>query len=67
MHISEVEKYRQEKEHEMRNGHLSKNDREQIAYHRYGGDMADKNYHSPEDTFGGMHGVDPNSHGVEIE
>lgn len=65
MHISEVEKYRKERDHQARHGHLSAKDRDETAYHRYGADKFDKNYHSPEDNFGGMHGVDPNSHGVE--
>ena len=64
MHISEVEKYRREREHEARNGHLSKTDRDAIAYHRYGADVSDKNYHSPEE---GMHGVDNNAHGAELQ
>lgn len=47
MHISEVEKYRRERDHQMRHGHLSAKDRDEVAYHRFGGDKFDKNYHSP--------------------
>ena len=60
MHISEVEKYRQERDHQMRHGHLSARDRDSIAYHRAYQDLHGKNYHSPEDNFGGQNGIDPN-------
>ena len=48
MHISDVEKYRAEKEHQQRHGHLSKKYRDETAYHRSFPDKMDKNYHSPE-------------------
>lgn len=50
MHISEVEKMRLEKEHNMRHGHLSEKDRDEMAMHRYGANKFDKNYHSPEES-----------------
>lgn len=69
MHISDVEKMRQQREHEMRHGHLSKQDREEMKpnpeYYKY--QRGDMRYHSEEDNFGGMNGVDPNSHGVEMQ
>lgn len=67
MHISEVEKMRQERDHEMRHGHLSKTDREEMKPNQdmYKYNRHEMRHHSEEDNFGGMHGVDPNSHGVE--
>ena len=47
--MHELHKYRLEKDHQMRNGHLSEEDKNNKAYHRYGFlDSEDKQYHSPE-------------------
>lgn len=62
MHISDVEKYRKEKEHEMRYGHLSHADRQKLDMRHNFPDTGDKHYHSPENE-----GVDYNSHGVELQ
>ncbi len=53
MKLHDVEMYRAEKEHHMKHGHLSAEDREELAQHklphRYGFlDKEDKQYHSPE-------------------
>lgn len=49
MDMHELHKYRVEKDHQMRYGHLSKEDRDEKAFHRYGFlDSEDKQYHSPE-------------------
>jgi hypothetical protein len=69
MHISDVEKYRNQRDHEMRHGHLSKTDRNEMArppeYYKY--ERGEMRHHSEEDNFGGMHGVDPSSHGAELQ
>lgn len=57
MHIDEVKAMQERKEHLMRNeGHhvASKEDK-----------MLDKSH--AKDQFGGMHGIDPNEHGAELE
>ena len=52
MNLHEVNNYRAEKDHHMKNGHLSAADRNEMAQympHRYGFlDKEDKQYHSPE-------------------
>ena len=65
MNLHEVNKMREEREHEMRHGHLSKHDREKVAYHRMrpGGWPDEKGYHSPEEN----EGIDQNAHGVELQ
>ena len=52
MDMNELNRYRAEKDHHMKHGHLSPADREEMARympHRYGFlDKEDKQYHSPE-------------------
>ncbi len=49
MDMHELHKHRLHKEHEMRHGHLSKEDRDMRNPVRYGFlDSEDKQYHSPE-------------------
>ncbi len=49
MELYELNKYRDEKDHQMSKGHLTAHDREKTAYHRYGFlNTEDKMYHSPE-------------------
>jgi hypothetical protein len=52
---NEVEMYRTEKEDRMRNGYLS---------HEQRYIMRDSH---TQDMFGGLHGIDPDSHGVELQ
>lgn len=62
MHLSEIEKVRIEREHEMRHGHLSKEDREALKpnreFYKYG--RHEMRHVSEEDNFGGMNDKDPN-------
>lgn len=49
MNMHDLHKIRMNKDHEMRNGHLSKDDRDMRNPVRYGFlDAEDKQYHSPE-------------------
>jgi hypothetical protein len=54
MHISHVKHYQAEKDHLMR--HEGKHPANYSEAERFSAD-----------NFGGMHGVDPNSHGVELQ
>ena len=62
MHISEVEKYRKEKDRLMRGDYqaVARSDKNDT----YGIETKSPDDDN-KDMFGGMHGVDPNSHGVE--
>ncbi len=49
MDLHELNQYRDGKDHEMRNGHLSADDRAEMYRPRYGFlNQEDKQYHSPE-------------------
>lgn len=54
MHIDDVKKMQAEKEHLMR--HEGKHPANDTEAHRW-----------KHDNFGGMNGVDPNSHGAELQ
>ena len=48
MNMHDLHRYQVEKDHQMRNGHLTKADADTRAYHRYGFlNQEDKQYHSP--------------------
>jgi len=67
MDLNKVKQLQDEKDHQMRHGHLSQKDRDSLAMHHMYQDKYDKNYHSPDHVDGEMEGVDPNSHGVELQ
>lgn len=60
MDMNELNKYRDERDHQSRYGHLNEKDRSEIAYHRYGKNPGDKDYHSPN-------GVNVDAHGAELQ
>ena len=67
MDMHEVKKMMAQREHDQRYGHLSQKDRDSMAMYQYGGYPGEKDYHSPQDNFGGPEGVDPDSHGAELQ
>lgn len=56
MNLDELNMYRNEKDHHMRHGYEKPKDASQNEVNRYVKDM-----------FGGPSGIDPNSHGVELQ
>jgi|GEM_PF-5066055 len=49
MDMNDLHRHRLNKDHEMKNGHLSKQDRDEINWHRFEFlDKEDKQYHSPD-------------------
>lgn len=63
MDMNTLNKYRQEKDHQERYGHLSEKDRNDIAYHRNGFEYKTaRDYHSPNNGGGDM-----NAHGSEMQ
>ncbi len=55
MNLHDIENYRNKKDDKMRHGYLS--EKENGAMH---------DLHT-QDMFGGMDGIDPNSHGAELQ